>query len=260
MSLTLKPIADGSAIIQIGGVDQVTVKPNGTMVAQTNPTSFDDSNTLAPISYVKKSVGGNKLWLTASTNTTLTAESCGKIYGVSGSGTIITLPVASAVPSGACVEIKSMDQNSQSVARQSSDTITLGTGFSSLTSVSMLSGETLRLVSNGVDTWVAISGSTQTRNLRYKSSTGYKISPNGLITCWGSGVSSTAAVTITLPVTYTIAPLAIGSILNADVNKIGGVSYNSSNTTSITITVRGTSTGVNTQFAGYTVNYITIGY
>jgi len=122
-----------------------------------------------------------------------------------------TLPAANSVPPGASFSFININTGTASIARAGADTITVNN--TTVTALPLATGDTLTLVSNGVSTWYAKSGSSQ---LKYSSlfalssaANGYQKLPSGLILQWGATglITSGSHLAVTFPIAFPTAPL-----------------------------------------------------
>jgi hypothetical protein len=164
-------------------------------LAQT-PPQFDVSLKIASTAFIRNngvSYGGQ---VVLNGTTTLTAAlHAGKACTITAANAQ-TLPVAATCPAGTVI-LFSSTVGGGSVIRQGTDEIAVGNGGST-PNVSLGSGDTLVLMSDGVSNWVAIGGSVQLGSAAAFSSSlsanGYQKLPSGLIINWGSvSITSTGA-------------------------------------------------------------------
>jgi hypothetical protein len=175
----------------------------GTPLAVT-ASQFDSTTKIATTGFVQRALGNFQTTLGLSAATTLTAANAGQIINVYGtSAYAVTLPAASAVPSGSTFEFFNTGTVTVTVQRAGSDVIYQNSG--SVTSMPLASGDTLTLVSNGT-WWLAIGGTGQLSASGVfgssLSNTGYQKLPSGLIIQWGTyntpGTSTASSVTFPL--------------------------------------------------------------
>jgi hypothetical protein len=150
----------------------------------TTPAQFDNTTKAATTAFVK--ARGNQAAGTTVVAVTgaLTVAHVGGMVAVNAAGaTTQTMPAANAVPPGAEIEFINVNTGVATVARAGADTITVNN--TTVTSLALGAGDTLKLRSNGVSTWYAVAGSAQ---LAYANqfagslgSPGWIKLPNGLI-------------------------------------------------------------------------------
>ena len=139
--------------------------------------------------------------ITTMTNTGLLATSVfgGTVIANSASAIALTLPAASSGAAGKRIELLNIGAGLVSLLRSGSDTITA-------TSLTLGSGDTITVESNGVNGWYAVSGSAQLGSTSSFGSlmgaNGFQKLPSGLIWQWGTLVLASGVSDVTLPVNY----------------------------------------------------------
>lgn len=214
--------------------------------------------------YARKYNVGNLAGSAAvSAASTLTSAHAGKYIWLAGAGNYTTtLPAANAVREGTVLEFFATATGC-TIARNGTNSIYVKD--STVTSLTLGNGDTLRLVSNGADSWFAIGGSAQLGSSAAfgssRSSQGYTKLPNGLIIQWLSGtfgVTGTAQVIDTaFPIAFPNALLSVtvGNFENAN-NNDAPVQYRSNGTTLSTMRVYCYSTiGGSTAFSAIAIGY-----
>lgn len=176
---------------------------NEFLAGVTTPPQFDNDNSLATTAFVQRALGNRQGYNVPETGSSFSAADAGKVFGLNGPSTY-TLPSASGLPNGATFDFFAAG-NGCVVQASGSDTITTK-GGTTVTSLTLNSGDTLSLVRVGPTAWLAISGSSQLEFADVFGASltenGYQKLPGGLIIQWGS-LSVTNGQTITFPVALT---------------------------------------------------------
>lgn len=151
------------------------------------PSKVDNAQLLASIS----ALGGNFAGVVLhASSVTLGAAHIGRLNSLSGNTSqTLTLPLAASVSAGKAIAFIGAGSTAVlTVARSGADYIDdpLGT---SAASIALLFGDTLRLVSNGVDRWIPIGGSAALARssgvfAKLFNAAGYQKLPSGLIIQW----------------------------------------------------------------------------
>jgi hypothetical protein len=172
-----------------------------------SPPQFDNSLNVATTSFVRQlgmqsaSVISNSA---ASFTPGLAAIGSTVISTVAGAGTL-NLPVLSSVPAGARIEILNFGTGTLALAATGGNGV-INNGAASVASYPLLAGDTVTLVSNGSNVWMAVDGAGQLKGSgsfgASLAANGYQKLPSGLIFQWGRFNGSGSADT---PVTYPIA-------------------------------------------------------
>lgn len=149
----------------------VLIAPNGSSGAPTfrallptdvpqsvvaTPAQFDSTTKIASTAFVQQDSGNRQAFVTISTTTSITASQSG-MQILLATGAVPTLPAANSVPSGNTYYFQA-NAAGRSITRAGTDTIVAGS-TTGLTSLGFNAGDTLELVSNGVNTWYAVGGS-----------------------------------------------------------------------------------------------------
>lgn len=215
------------------------------------PAQFDNDTSLATSQFVQRALGNNSSMDSFNVSTALSAVHAGRLIVTSGVGGIVmTLPSASAVITGCAIDFFNGAGTAITVARNSSDLIWTNTYGYSLENISVGSGETLRLVSNGSNGWIVSSGSA---SLKYSASfggslasSGYQKLPSGLIIQWGYADWGT---NVSFPIAFPNAAFSVSFALAGGdgIPRVGGL-YKSYFTYD------------SAQAAGSPARYIAIGY
>lgn len=154
------------------------------------PAQFDNDTSLATTEFVRRALGSNASTTSYSANATLTAADVGKLVVCSASGGFtLTLPAASAVQDGGAIEIFNGAGSAITVQRAGTNTIWVDTNGYTKTSMTVGSGDTLRVISNGSSGWILADCSVAaTYSALFSASfvqNGYQKMPSGLIIQWG---------------------------------------------------------------------------
>lgn len=182
---------------------------------------FDNDTSLATTAFVQRALGNKGDYRIIGATETLTAADAGKLLVAQGAGSIsLTLPLLSAVPLGAVIEIQSQSGSAVSVLRQSTDLISASNINNALTSVAILDGDSASFIKS-TSQWMMASGAAV---LKYTSSflasltaSGYQKLPSGLIIQWGTipAITANSSVTVTFPIAFPTGLLAVSGISGA---------------------------------------------
>lgn len=179
----------------------------GSPVAPT-PPQFDRDTSVATTEFVGRALGNLNGVETLYSNTSLAASYVGKLISLAGVNA--TLPAANSVPAGSALVFLGSG-GSQQVIRSGADLV-MGQ-----TNLAIKQGDSVVLVSNGNDHWLAVAGAAQlsisplfTASL---AGNGYQKLPSGLIIQWGNTelLAAGASRTITLPLAFPNTPLNLSA-------------------------------------------------
>lgn len=153
------------------------------------PVQFDDDTSLATTAFTQRALGSLRSQNFYTVSTVLDATNIGAVNEFSSSsGLVCTIPPSSAAPKGAGLWVMNNGTANLTVARSGADI--LENGSATLTSLTLKTGDSVYLVSNGGTKWLILSGSGQlpTSPLFGASiaGNGYQKLPSGLIVQWGS--------------------------------------------------------------------------
>lgn len=199
--------ANQLADVEYDGVDMLVLDPLPSSSGAT-PPQFDNDSSLATTEFVQRALGSTRDVVSLSANTTLDASHVGKLIAVSAAGGYtLTLPSAATLISGASIEIFNGSGSAITVSRAGADTIWADTTGYSLTSITVGTGDTIRLQRAGAAAWVISDGSAA---LKYSSmfgssltTSGYQRLPSGLIVQWGSFTTNASGdASITFPIAF----------------------------------------------------------
>lgn len=169
------------------------------------PAKFDNDTSLATTEFVQRALGNRQGYHVPATGSSFSAADAGKAFGLNGPSTY-TLSSASGLPNGATFDFFAAG-NGCVVQASGSDTITIK-GGTTVTSLTLNSGDTLSLVRVGPTAWLAISGSAQLKFAEVFGSSlaanGYQRLPSGLIIQWGiaSIPGNNVATAVGLPIAW----------------------------------------------------------
>jgi len=177
------------------------------MLAGTTPPQFDTTTKLATMEALQRALGNSQAHRSITGATTLTAADAGKVLFCSGVTYQITLPSASTCPSGSRVKLINGGTGTVTVARAGADNI-LAPTLAALTSVALLAGDTVDLLSNGVH-WFVVGGSAALKYASgaFASGVDYQTLPDGTLMQWVYGTTSASGP---IEVTYPIAFKSVG--------------------------------------------------
>lgn len=194
----------------------------GNPVAPT-PAQFDNDTSLATTAFVRRALGSNADVNSFSANATLTAAHVGQLLVASASGGFtLTLPSASAVQAGGAIEIFNGSGSAIAVQRAGADTIWVDTNGYNKASMTVGSGDTLRVISNGASGWILADCSVAaTYSALFSASlglNGYQKLPSGMLIQWGfTYFNSSGWANVTFPVAFTSTPMVSASVSRGSV-------------------------------------------
>ena len=187
----------------------------GSMNEVETPKQFNNSTLLATTAFVQRAIGGfGQLLGYGTTGQTIPASAANSHINIYGTCSSITLPLANSVPAGSVLMFDGVSRTC-TINRQGTNVIFLNGTNTSATSVVVADGETVMLTSDGSGSWFASGIATLKYAAGFGSSlasAGYQKLPSGLIAQWGptGAVSSaSAAVTVTFPIAFPTACMAI---------------------------------------------------
>lgn len=115
---------------------------------------FDNDTSLATTAFVQQTIGNLRPFQVITASGTLASSSVGRITQLAATSTLtVTMPKANTVPSGSALTLVVSGTESATLAAQSGDTFTF------LSRPELMPGESIVLVSNGVDSWWRATGS-----------------------------------------------------------------------------------------------------
>jgi hypothetical protein len=187
----------------------------GNIALDSSPPQFDNSKRIATMEAVRQlGMQSSSIIANSAASFTLGLAAIGAtvISTVPGAGTL-NLPVLSSVPAGARIEILNFGTGTLSLAATGGNGI-INNGAASVPSYPLLAGDTVTLVSNGSNVWMAVDGAGQLKGSgsfgASLAANGYQKFPSGAIFQWGTYSSSSSAdVTLTFPLAFPNACLAI---------------------------------------------------
>lgn len=224
----------------------------GTPTAPT-PAQFDNDNSLATTSFVKRAMGAMRGIAGKGGAGALSAADVGMLVELNAAA-VQTLPAANTVPSGEGFLLHSTIVGA-AVARAGADVIYTGIGVNSVTSLTINRGEHVLLLSNGANAWYIAGGSAALSFADVFGSSiaafGYQKLPSGLIVQWGTITTGAGgAFTWTFPITFPNSRLseAVGLMPgNNTVIATGGGASSRSGTLTVANTGAGAGSGVTFQ-------------
>ncbi|HDR9065469.1 TPA: hypothetical protein QDA90_000724 [Burkholderia vietnamiensis] len=218
-----------NASLNSGAGAWVLLASSGGYAKAATPPQFDNSTKLATAAFVQRAVGNYGALNAISAATTLTAANCGQTVDILGSSAFtVTLPAASACPTGSALTFICGTTYGSTLACQGTDKIYLPVGLATL---ALGYGDTLTIVSNGIGSWIAVGGSAQLSNApefgASLGAAGYQKQPGGLIFQWGGGTTSGGTLAVTFPIAFPTTYYQIGASVNATVAGTATVSAQS---------------------------------
>lgn len=133
------------------------------------PPLFDDSRLIPTTEFVRRAQGNYRGFTSVTAAATLTTAAVGTLVTTIGTFTI-TLPAANILPSGGAINFRNIGSGNVTVACAGADTINAGASQASVTSIVLVPGATLELVSAANTGWWA-SGSAQLQYAQVLGST-----------------------------------------------------------------------------------------
>lgn len=177
------------------------------------PPQFDNDTSLATTAFVQRALGNRQGYNVPAPGSSFSAADAGKAFGLNGPSTY-TLSSASGLPNGATFDFFAAG-NGCVVQASGSDTITTK-GGTTVTSLTLNTGDTLSLVRVGPTAWLAISGSAQLKFADVFGSSlagsGYQKLPSGLIIQWGVLSVAAGGTTLVLPIGFPSAFTAFSAV------------------------------------------------
>lgn len=168
------------------------------------PAPLDNSTLLATTAAVILNglrAGAVNFYTTGQTLTTVHLGTT--VFSNSATAMTHTLPSVASCPNGTRIEFFNFNAGVVTIQHAGSDNIF--TGNSTVTSIAHGQGDSLTLESAG-GSWFVVNGSAQlpfsAQFGRSLGSSGYQMLPGGLILQWGVASTTTAGVTVTLPIAF----------------------------------------------------------
>lgn len=173
------------------------------------PAQFDASTKLVTASFVKEAGLLFNIWVTYSATGVISIADAGRAIQLAPASPItLTLPAANAAPSGTALFLRNTGSFNVTIQRGGADTLVVGND-GSRTSIVLLPGDDLLLITNAVDNWFCVSGSAQLSGSGQFSASisgnGYKKGPAGEIDQWvyaATGTSVAGSMMVTLPIAF----------------------------------------------------------
>lgn len=175
------------------------------------PAQFDNDISLATTAFVKRAGLQMSGFYIYSLGTSIPASAVGATIQLSSSSSqTYAVPLANSCPSGSVLYFANTGAGEALIARSGSDTFAVGSNSDTL--ITILTGDQLMLVSNGVNQWFAIGGSASllfSAGFKHqKAASGFQCLPSGLIIQWGNGTYS-KNTNITFPVAFPVTCLTV---------------------------------------------------
>jgi hypothetical protein len=208
------------------------ITAGSTYATTTTPPQFDNSTNLVTSAFVQRAIGNFSNHVNYTINTTLTAANAGQVITTATASVVFTLPLAGTVAAGTVILFYSAAAG-VTVIKQGSDTLSSGTG-----TLTLNSGDTVAVESNGISVWTPILGSAQlagTASFGASIATnGYQKLPSGLIIQWtspataGTGTANSYAWPIAFP---TATLFAAGSDAGNGIHSVAVTSFTATTVT-----------------------------
>ena len=173
-----------------------------------NPTAptapqFDNDTSIATTAFVQRAAGSLYSFVSYTGGKVLEASDVGRPIQIFGAGAMtVTLPLASACPSGSVITLVVSDAGAiVNIEKQGSNVFAFGTP------APLRHGDSIQFVSNGVDIWWSFNGTNHNQKSSGMfgsslSNSGYQKLPSGLIIQWGSLSTSNTNGTVTFPTAF----------------------------------------------------------
>ena len=200
----LKTAADAHGVTlagaDVGGLLAILQKPTAP-----TPPQFDSDSSIATTAFVQRAAGSLNSFVSYTGDKVLAASDVGRPIQIYGTGAMtVTLPLASACPSGSVITLVVSDAGAiVNIAKQGSDLFTFGNPDP------LRYGDSIQFVSNGIGSWWSFNGTNhnQKSSGMFGSSLaaiGYQKLPSGLIIQWGiaPALGASETRTVTLPITF----------------------------------------------------------
>lgn len=173
------------------------------------PAQFDASTKLVTASFVKEAGLLFNTWVTYSATGVISIADAGRAIQLAPASPItLTLPASNAAPSGTALFLRNTGSFNVTIQRGGADTLVVGNA-GSRTSIVLLPGDDLLLITNAVNNWFCVSGSAQLSGSGQFSASisgnGYKKGPAGEIDQWvyaATGTSVAGSMMVTLPIAF----------------------------------------------------------
>lgn len=203
----LLAVIEAAGIAPTGAVlNQLLLALRSTGVFQT-PARFDNTTRPATTEFVKRhGLQASGVTTVATTGALTTSHAGGTVAVTAAGATTQTLPAANTMQVGSRIELINIGAGRVTVARAGADTIKMNSA-AGLTSLGLGNGDTLVVMSNGVDTWYVVGGSAQLAAAYVFSGSmgdsGHQPLPGGFLMQWASlAVGGTGDATWTFPIAF----------------------------------------------------------
>jgi len=169
----------------------------------TTPSRFDKTSKLATTEFVQQAIGGySGYYGYPTTGQIIPPEHVNGIINLNSAATSVTLPLASSVPVGSVLYIRS--SRDATVNRQGTDTIYINSANTSAVSVDVGVDSNITLMSLGSSWFIAGNASLSHDKTQFgflKGSNGYQKLPSGIVIQWCNGqiAANQSSARITLP-------------------------------------------------------------
>lgn len=183
----------------------------------TTPAKGDNTTKAATTDFVTQAGKHFSRTYILNANTALSAAYVGSLVLIAGEGLLIDLPSAASVSDGEGISFLGFGWvSNNSIRRTGTDIIYPNGATGGINSLAVGYGETITLVSNGIDSWFAADGDA---NAAYKESfkssllsNGYQRLPGGLYEIrgkWTANASPGAVTSVTFPISFPTALLEL---------------------------------------------------
>lgn len=230
-------VTDALTAAQIATLFKAALSSSGLF---TTAARFDSSTKVATTEFLQRmGVQFNSLKSYTGTDTFKVDDLGRWVRLVSASAFNMTLMASSAAPDGSVIYCKNIAAGACTILRAGTDTMSIGA--STVNSIVLSAGDDLMLVSNGLNAWVAVSGTAvlglSPAFARLLSASGYqKLPPDELgrrwTKQWGSSLATVTSGALSPRITFPINfPTAICGVLLTPIGNNSGISFTVDSTT-----------------------------
>lgn len=199
------------------------------------PPQFDNDTSLATTAFVQRALGSLRTLGSSNVTATMSAANVGGLYAFYGSsaGQTITLPDATAFPTGASVWFVNQASVAVTLAGNGAANISANNSDVGQTIAATLlvgKGDSIMLSYNGGGQWNVHGYTSQKQFPNSLATSGYQKLPNGLIIQWGnlSITAANALLTVTLPIAFPTGGLGgLGNAQTSTTGAAGAFNFNS---------------------------------
>ena len=248
-----------AALSAIGAAPLASPQLTGTPVAPT-PDQFDATTKIATTEFVQQALGGYSGYYSyATSGLTIPPEHVNSIINMNSACTSITLPLASSVPIGSVLYLRS--SLLATVNRQGTDTIYVNGGNTSATSVEVGISSNITLMALG-SAWFIAGNASLTHDTHLfgmlKGSNGYQKLPSGVIIQWCNGqiAANQSVAHITFPLTFSTNMVSYSFATSTAGHWVTGQNASPSGIDIIPRTVSAGNIIIPTGIVGYTAMFI----